>query len=131
MPKTEDRPIASITEFEVESVGNNLNVATSSPTPTDRQTTLDKKLTDQSVINLGQTYNTGTSTDDTDDNKIKIRFTAYFNDHSNVTEGAAFWIGAGVIARPKMVWVGQVKLTTTLKTPSVPYPEVNMTVGDT
>eukprot|EP00111_Clytia_hemisphaerica_P018515 TCONS_00054793-protein len=131
MPKTEDRPIASITEFGVESVGSNLNVATNSPSPTDRQTTSDKSLTDQSVINLGQTSNKGSTTDDVDANKIKIKFTAYFNDHSNVTEGAAFWIGAGVIARPKMVWVGQVKLTTTLKTPSVPYPEVNMTVGDT
>ena len=133
MPKTQDSPIGSIRQFEVVSIGDHISVEHSPPIKTNRSTTADKRLIDQSVIDLGQSLDIKpVANHDNDKNKIKVKFTVYVNDHSNVTEGANFWIGAGVIGRPKMVWVGQIKLTTTLSTPSVPFPKVDMTYsGDT
>ena len=127
MPKTQDFPIASITNFQLVSKGNNIEVENNNVSPTNKNTTDETKLTDQSVIDLGQAYNTNMSNSERiDDNKIKLTFTAYINDHANVTEGASFWIGAGVIGQPKMVWVGQFKMITTLSSPSIPFPKVDM-----
>lgn len=131
MPKTEEAPIASITSFQVDSIGSNVKVGNTSPVFTNRTTTNEKRLADQAVIDLGQGQNDDINVvGDVDANKIKITFTAYINDHPNVTEGASFWIGAGVIGRPKMVWVGQFKITTTLVTPAIPFPSMDLTFSD-
>jgi len=129
MPKTEERPIMTIREFKVLNIGGNLNVTTPNPVPSNRQTTQDTSLIDQSIMDLGIAYNTGTNTDNTDTNKVKLQFTAYLNDHTNVTDGAKFWVGARVIARQKMVWVGQIEITAQVNE-TEPKPQVDMTYSN-
>ena len=125
MPKTVKQPIIAIRDFKVLSIGSNLIVENPAPITNSRQTTQESLLTDQSILDLGMTHNTGLTTDNVDANKVKLQFTAYLNDHNNVTDGAKFWIGAGVIGRPKMVWVGQIQITANVTT-NEPKPHVNM-----
>lgn len=126
MPKTQEAPIAAISQFQVESIGSNIEVDNPLAVGVYRKTTDEKRLVDQAVLDLGHGKNTDSTKVNEIDNTIKIKFTAYINDHANVTQGASFWIGAGVIGRPKMVWVGQFKIITTLSTPSIPFPSMDL-----
>jgi len=107
MPKTEERPIMTIREFKVLNIGGNLNVTTPNPVPSNRQTTQDTSLIDQSIMDLGIAYNTGTNTDNTDTNKVKLQFTAYLND----------------------LWVGQIEITAQVNE-TEPKPQVDMTYSN-
>ena len=126
----------AIQDFKVLSIGSNLNVENRIPITNSRQTTQGTLLVDQFVVDLGMTEYNGSTTDydditDVVGSTVKLQFTAYLNDHDNVTDGTKILVGAGVIGRPKMVWVGQIQITANVTTDE-PKPYVNMTYsGDT
>ena len=116
----------SVTDFRIISIGSNLKDADSSAQFNNRSTTSYPELPDQGVINLGHVKNPTSNVND-DTNKIKLEFTAYMNDFPNVTDGAKFWVGAGVIGRPKMVWVGQIQVEASVSTNTAPGVDINVT----
>lgn len=126
MPKGNNEPIMSITDFRIISTGSNLVGVDNSAKFNNRSTTDYPELPDQGVINLGHVKNPLSDVND-DTNKIKMEFTAYLNDFQNVTDGAKFWVGAGVIGRPKMVWVGQIQIEAKVTPNSDPNVAINMT----
>ena len=133
MPKT-DKTIIQILKVEDAKLGSNVDCVGKDMIGVLSQTTTKTtpKENDQAVYDLGVCSNTaGTLNEDIDANQIKIKFEVMLLEHANVTEGAKFWVGAGVVANPSMVWVGQIQMTTELPNPHRPKLILSLTRTET
>lgn len=92
----------------------------------------DKESNDQAVIDLGKVANTASDVKNTSVNQIKVKVTVLVNEVANLTNGAIFKVGAGVIGMPRMVWVGQIDTTVEIASNDQPKLELNHTIiGET
>ena len=107
MPKANGQPIISISSFTVSKIGANID-GLNAGAKADLRTTTSFSYKDQAVLNLGIGVNINESTADVPDNQVNLEFVALLTEHPNVTNGSTFWVGAGVVGKPKMVWVGQI-----------------------
>ena len=131
LPKANGQPIMSLLSFAVDHFGQNIVGVNKSAIPTYFNTTGVVGMYDQAVLNLGIGENTAASRDDIDDNKINLRFKAIVNDYSNITNDSTYWVGAGVIGKPKMVWVGQIKVKTYVANDAKPTLKIDVEIkGD-
>lgn len=110
MPVANGSPVMAILSYEVVSIGSNIMGLNSSATATFVTTTNHTSLKDQAIINLGTGINELSSTTNSPVNQIKLRFESIVVENSNITNGSTYWVGAGVIGKPKMVWIGQVAI---------------------
>lgn len=129
MPVANGSPVMAILSHEVVSIGSNIMGLNSSATATFVTTTSHTSLKDQAIINLGTGINELSSTTNSPVNQIKLRFESIVVENSNITNGSTYWVGAGVIGKPKMVWIGQVAIKTYIS--SNRRPNVNFVYNST
>lgn len=131
LPKAGGKPIMTILSFEVVHKGANIRGINANNKPVYRSTTNITGMYDQAVLDLGTGTNTNVDTSDSPDNQLTLTFRAILNDYANVTNSSSYWVGAGVIGKPKMVWVGQIKMKTYIKENCKPLMNIGMNIiGD-
>ena len=72
------------------------------------------------IYDLGIGINVNESSNPIDDT-ISIKFNVILLDHNNVTNGSSHWVGAGLVGKPYMIWVGQISMTAIVPIDSRPW----------
>ena len=130
MPKANDQPIIGIRSLEVSNIGANIGGLNKGAKVDLRATTGFTNYPDQAVLNLGVGVNINESTADVPDNQVNLRFVALLTEHPNVTNGSTFWVGAGVVGKPKMVWVGQIAVKPLIYATRKPFLNILLNISD-
>ena len=128
MPKQDDFPIMILESFKVTHVGSNIAGVNVSAIPTKYATTNQTEMEDQMVVDLGTAVNDNNSTENTDINKIIVEFTTIVNEHPNITNGSVISVACGVIGKPKMVWINQLKLKSYVSASPRPKLDFEMSI---
>lgn len=61
-------------------------------------------------------------------NIITVKFDVILLDNANVTNASVHWVGAGLVGKPKMIWVGQIMMTAIVPIDSRPWLQMNTSI---
>ena len=119
-----------LTSLKLKNVGSNIQNLSTNALPVLKNTTTLDQFKDQAVFDLGIAYNEVNSDADSPDNRIDIEFEVVLNDFANVSNASSYWVGAGILGKPMMIWVGQINVDTFVKEGAQPLIDINLvTVG--
>ena len=119
MPMVSNVSIFHIVSLEKAIIGSNIKGLNLNAQPIITSSNNDN-ISNLAVYDLGIGNNTAESTASIPDNTIELKFKILLNDHQNLTNGSSHWIGAGLVAKPKMIWVGQLTVITIVPVDSIP-----------
>ena len=109
MPSVGNESIFTITSVEKAVIGSNIQGTNSTATPVLKSSHSDG-IHDRAVYDLGTGINTNNDTSNSDPNLVVVAFEVLLNCHSNITNNSKYWVGAGLVGRPRMIWVGQIAI---------------------
>lgn len=119
MPTVNNESVMSLKSLTFESVGSNINLDT---------TLINTTRVSAGVLDLGTATNNASSDIDSPDNEIRVKFQAILNDNRNISNASSYWVGAGVLGKPKMVWIGQIKINTYFPEDSKPLLDIDLSM---
>eukprot|EP00794_Sanderia_malayensis_P007243 gene7243-8051_t len=117
--------VSNASIYHIESVGkatigSNIQGLDSSAQPILKSSNNDG-INNLAIYDLGIGINTNADTSTSDANKVKLSFDVILVDHQNLTNGTSlFWVGAGLVGKPSMIWVGQIKMSPVIPIDSRP-----------
>lgn len=78
-------------------------------------------INNAAIYDLGIATNLNATSADNTKDTISFKFDVILLDNNNVTNGTTQWVGAGLVSKPKMIWVGQIEMTTIVPVDSRPW----------
>ncbi|XP_057300734.1 uncharacterized protein LOC130635418 [Hydractinia symbiolongicarpus] len=100
-------PVMHILSFDVVHVGKNIKGLNNSATATFFTTTNDTSSRDQAALNLGIGVNESPSTANSTHNQIQLSCEVIAVENRNMTNSSSYSIASGLIAEPRLMWVGR------------------------
>ncbi len=119
MPSILNASIFNILSVENAIIGSNIQGLNQNAVPLLKSSHNDA-INNLAIYDLGTAINTSPDVSTSDANKIKLSFEVMLNDHANVTNGSYYWVGAGLVGTPNMIWVGQISMLADVPTDSRP-----------
>eukprot|EP00112_Aurelia_sp_Birch-Aquarium-sp1_P002282 Seg1249.10 transcript_id=Seg1249.10/GoldUCD/mRNA.D3Y31 product="hypothetical protein" protein_id=Seg1249.10/GoldUCD/D3Y31 len=120
MPTIANQSIFNIMSVEDAVIGANIQGLNTSAKPILKSSNNDG-IQNLAIYDLGIGINTNADTTNTPSNTITLSFQVILNDHNNVTNGSSHWVGAGLVGKPKMIWVGQIVMTPVIPANARPW----------
>ena len=120
MPTIANQSIFNIISVENAVIGANIQGLNTSAKPILKSSNNDG-INNLAIYDLGIGINTNADTTNSPSNTITLNFQVILNDHKNVTNGSSHWVGAGLVGKPKMIWVGQIVMTPVIPANARPW----------
>ena len=120
MPMISNQSVFHISSVGKAVIGANVQGLNESAEPVLISTQKDG-INNAAIYDLGIGTNTNSSSANPVADTISLTFNVILLDHNNVTNGSSHWVGAGLVGKPKMIWVGQISMTAIVPVDSRPW----------
>ena len=120
MPMISNKSIYHISSVDEAVIGSNVEGLNTSARPKLISSQNDA-INNFAIYDLGIGVNTKQNLTNPTADTISIQFNVLLLDHNNVTNGSSQWVGAGLVGKPYMIWVGQISMTTIVPVDSRPW----------
>ena len=120
VPYISNRSVFHISSVEQAIIGSNIQGLNSSARP-QLISSQNNGINNFAIYDLGIGLNVNSTSTNATADTISIKFNVILLDHNNVTNGTTQWVGAGLVGKPYMIWVGQISMTMIVPVDSRPW----------